>query len=40
MDELNEGLNEMDNAIDNNTKEMSEDDIPSWAKKEGLRKIK
>ena len=40
MDELDENLSEMDEAIDNNTEKMSEDDIPSWAKKQGLRKIK
>ncbi|MFK7779689.1 MAG: hypothetical protein QM490_00950 [Candidatus Gracilibacteria bacterium] len=39
MMKLDENLNEMDEVIDNNTKKMSEDDIPSWAKKVGLRKV-
>lgn len=39
MDKLNELFDELEKNINESTEKMSENDIPSWAKKLGLRKI-
>lgn len=39
MAKLNEGFEELSDKVDGSIEKMSEDDIPSWAKKLGLRKI-
>jgi len=39
INELEEWFDEMDKSIDNSIEKLSEDDFPSWALKQGLRKV-